>query len=35
MGLDEAKVLLHNKRNGHYIEEAAHKMGENHCQLYT
>jgi hypothetical protein len=26
--------LLHNKRNGHQTEEAAHRMGENLCQLY-
>jgi hypothetical protein len=29
MGLYEIKKLLHNKRNGHQIEEAAHRMGEN------
>jgi hypothetical protein len=28
------KKLLHNKINGHQIEEAAHRMGENLCQLY-
>jgi hypothetical protein len=28
------KKLLHNKRNGHQIEEAPHRMGENLCQLY-
>jgi hypothetical protein len=26
--------FLHNKRNGHQIEEAAHRMEENLCQLY-
>jgi hypothetical protein len=30
MGLHEIK-LLYNKRNGHQIEEAAHRMGENLC----
>jgi thiol-disulfide isomerase/thioredoxin len=34
MGLHETKKLLHNKRNGHQIEEAVHRMGENLCQLY-
>jgi hypothetical protein len=34
MGLHEATKLLHNKRNGHQIEEAAHRMGENVCLLY-
>jgi hypothetical protein len=29
MGLHEIKKLLYNKRNGHQIEEAAHRMGEN------
>jgi hypothetical protein len=33
MGLHETKKL-HNKINGHQIEEAAHKIGENICQLY-
>jgi hypothetical protein len=28
------KKFLQNKRNGHQIEEAAHRMGENHFQLY-
>jgi hypothetical protein len=28
MGLHETKNLLH-KTNGHQIEEAAHRMGEN------
>jgi hypothetical protein len=27
------KKLLHNKINGHQIEDAAHRMGENLCQL--
>jgi hypothetical protein len=27
--------LLHNKRNSHQNEEAAHRMGENFCQLYN
>jgi hypothetical protein len=26
--LHETKKLLHNKRNGHQIEEAAHRMGK-------
>jgi hypothetical protein len=30
----QKKALLHNKRNGHKIEETIHKMGENLCQLY-
>jgi hypothetical protein len=34
MGLHEIKKLLYSKRNGHQIEEAAHRMGENLCQ-YT
>jgi hypothetical protein len=34
MGLHETKMLLHNKRNGHQTEEAAHRIGENPCQLY-
>jgi hypothetical protein len=34
MGLHEIKMLLHNKSNGHQIEEAAHRIGENPCQLY-
>jgi hypothetical protein len=34
MGLNEIKKLLHNKRNGHQIEEAAYIMGENLFQLY-
>jgi hypothetical protein len=28
MGPHEIKKLLYNKRNGHQIEEAAHRMGE-------
>jgi hypothetical protein len=28
MGIQKIKKLLHNKRNGHQIEEAAHRMGE-------
>jgi hypothetical protein len=28
MGLHATKKFLHNKRNGHQIEEAAHRMGE-------
>jgi hypothetical protein len=28
------KKLLHNKRNGLYIEETTHKVGENIYQLY-
>jgi hypothetical protein len=28
MRLQEIKNLLQNKRNGHQIEEAAHRMGE-------
>jgi hypothetical protein len=28
MGLHEIKKLLHNKRNGHQIEVAAHRMKE-------
>jgi hypothetical protein len=31
MGLHENKRLLHNKRNGHQIEEATHRKGENLC----
>jgi gas vesicle protein len=31
MQVHEIKKLLHNKRNGHQIEEAAHRMGENLC----
>jgi hypothetical protein len=34
MGLHEIKKLLHNKINGHQIEEADHRMCENLCQLY-
>jgi hypothetical protein len=34
MRLNEIKKLLHNKINNHQIEEAAHRMGENLCQLY-
>jgi hypothetical protein len=34
MGLHEIQKLLYNKRNGFYIKEAAHRMGENHFQLY-
>jgi hypothetical protein len=34
MELHETEKLLHNKRNGHQIEEAANRMGENLCQLY-
>jgi hypothetical protein len=34
MGLHEITKLLHNKRNGHQIEEAAHRMRENLCKLY-
>jgi hypothetical protein len=34
MRLREIKKLLHNKRNGLYIEEITHRMGENICQLY-
>jgi hypothetical protein len=33
-GLYEIKKLIHNKRNGHQIEEVAHRMVENLCQLY-
>jgi hypothetical protein len=28
MGLHETEKLLHSKRNVHFIEEAAHKLGE-------
>jgi hypothetical protein len=35
MELHEIKKLLHNKRNGLSIEEAAHRMGENLCQRYS
>jgi hypothetical protein len=28
VGLNETKKLLHNKRNGHQIQEAAHRLGE-------
>jgi hypothetical protein len=34
MGLYEVKKLLHDKRNGHQIEEGAHRMKENLCQQY-
>jgi hypothetical protein len=30
----ETKKYLHNKRNGPMIEGAAHRKGENLCQLY-
>jgi hypothetical protein len=32
--LHKIKKLQHNKRNGHQIEGAAHRVGENLCQLY-
>jgi hypothetical protein len=35
MGLYEIKKLLQNKRNGHQIEEAIHRMVENLCQIYV
>jgi hypothetical protein len=35
MGLHKTKKHLHNWRNGHHIEEAAHKMRENPCQFYN
>jgi hypothetical protein len=35
MELHEIKNLLNNERNDHQLEEAAHRMGENLCQLYT
>jgi hypothetical protein len=31
MGLNKIKKLLHNKRNGHQMEKAAHRML---CQVY-
>jgi hypothetical protein len=34
MGLHEIREVLHNQRNGHHIEEAAQRMGENLFQLY-
>jgi hypothetical protein len=34
MGSHEIKKHLHNKRNGHQIEEAADRIGENLCQLH-
>jgi hypothetical protein len=34
MGLYQTKMLLHGEINGHQIEEAARRMGENLCQLY-
>jgi hypothetical protein len=34
MELHEIKKLLHSKGNGHQIQEAAHRMGENLYQLY-
>jgi hypothetical protein len=34
MGLLETEKLLHNKRNCHQIEEAAHRMGKILFQLY-
>jgi hypothetical protein len=34
MGLNEIKKLLHNKRNDLSIVNAAHKVVENHFQLY-
>jgi hypothetical protein len=35
MVLYKTKKLLNNKRNGQQIEEAAHRMRENVCQLYN
>jgi hypothetical protein len=35
VGLHEIKNLLHNKRNGHQIEEAAHRMWEKIFASYT
>jgi hypothetical protein len=26
--------FLHNTKNGHQIEDTAHRMGENLCQLF-
>jgi hypothetical protein len=34
MGLSVPNKPLPKKRNGHQIEEAAYRMGENLCQLY-
>jgi hypothetical protein len=34
MGLHETKKLMHKKRNGHQVEEAVHRMGENLCHTY-
>jgi hypothetical protein len=34
MEIHETKKLPYNKRISHQIEEAAHRMGENLCQLY-
>jgi hypothetical protein len=34
IGLHGYEKLLHSKRNGHQIEEVAHRRVENLCQLY-
>jgi hypothetical protein len=34
MELHKTKKFLHNERNGHQIEKAAHRMGESLFQLY-
>jgi hypothetical protein len=34
VGLHEIKRLLHNKRNGHQIEQTTHRMGENLPAIY-
>jgi hypothetical protein len=33
VGLHETKKFMHNKENGHQMEEKTFKMGENLCQL--
>jgi hypothetical protein len=33
MGLRQTKELLHSKGNSHQIQETAHRMGKNLCQL--
>jgi hypothetical protein len=35
MGLHGNKKFLHKKTNGYQIEEDAHRMRENLCQLYN
>jgi hypothetical protein len=35
MGLHEIQKILHNIRNGHQVEEAAYRIGENLYHLHT